>query len=61
MSGLLLAIDFEKAFHSFNWNFLLKALNNVNFSSNFINLVKLMYNNIESTVLIMGILEIILN
>ncbi len=51
ISGLLMANDFEKAFDSLNWNFLLKPLNHFNFGSSFINLVKLMYNNIESTVL----------
>ncbi len=47
----LLAINFEKAFDSLNWNFLLKALEHVNFGPNFIIYVKLMYNNIESAVL----------
>ncbi len=51
ISGLLLAIDFEKAFDSLNWNFSLKTLSHVTFSSVFINILKLMYNNIESTVL----------
>ncbi len=57
MSGLLLGIDFEKAFYSLNWNFILKPLNHVNFGPSFINLVKLLYNNIESTVLNNGITE----
>ncbi len=47
----LLAIDFEKAFNSLNWIFLFKTLKHVNFAPNFINYVKLMYNNIESAVL----------
>ncbi len=47
----LLAIDFEKALDSLNWNILLKILKYVKFSPNFISYVKLMYNNIESAVL----------
>ncbi len=48
---MILAIDFEKAFDSLNWNFLLKTVDHVHFSLNFINHVKMMYNNIESAVL----------
>ncbi len=50
-SGILLSIDFEKAFDSFNWKFLFKTLEHVNFRKTFISYVKTMYNNIESTVL----------
>ena len=31
MDGLLLLVDFEKAFDSIEWNFLQKALNSFNF------------------------------
>jgi hypothetical protein len=51
LPGILLSIDFEKAFDSLNWNFLFKTLKHVNFGDNFINYVKTMYNNIQSTVL----------
>ncbi len=51
---MLLAIDYEKAFDSLNWNFLLKTLKHVNFGPNFISYVKLMYNNIESAMLYNG-------
>ncbi len=50
LPGILLSIDFEKAFNSFNWNFLFKTLEHVNFEKNFVRYVKTMYNNIESTV-----------
>ncbi len=51
LPGILLSVDFEKAFYSLNWNFLYKTLKKVNFGKNLINYVKTMYNGIESTVL----------
>ncbi len=51
LPGILLSVDFEKAFDSLNWNFLYKTLKKVHFGKNFINYVKTMYNGIESTVL----------
>ncbi len=48
---LLLCIDFEKAFDSLNWEFLIKVLKHVNFGEDIIDLIKMMYNNIESTVI----------
>jgi hypothetical protein len=51
LPGVLLSIDFEKAFDSLNWNFLFKTLKHVNFGETFIGYVKTMYNNTESTVL----------
>jgi exonuclease III len=51
LPGILLSIDFEKAFDSLNWNFLYKTLFHLNFGHNFVNYVKTMYNNIESSVL----------
>ena len=38
--GLLLFIDFEKAFDSVSWNFLYKVLNVFNFGPGVIDLVK---------------------
>jgi exonuclease III len=49
--GMLLSIDFEKAFDSLNWNFLFQTLHHVNFGSSFVKYVKTMYTNIESTVI----------
>ncbi len=51
LPGILLSIDFEKAFDSLNWNILYKTLAHMNFGDNFIGYVKTMYNNIESTIL----------
>ena len=51
LSGLLLAIDFEKAFDSLDWNFLTKALSAFNFGSSFIKWVNTFYSNIQSCVM----------
>ncbi len=47
---LFLSIDFEKAFDSFNWNFLLKVLKHVNFEIKLIGYIK-MCDYMESTVI----------
>ena len=47
----ILAVDFEKAFDSVSWSFLWKTLKVFNIPEEFINLVKLLYNNIESCVM----------
>ena len=46
--GLLILIDFEKAFDTVEWNFLFKSLKSYNIGSEFISWVKLLYNNITS-------------
>ena len=46
--GLLLLIDFEKAFDSISWDFLLSVLKLFNFGKSIINWVKVFYNNISS-------------
>ena len=51
LPGILLSIDFEKAFDSINWNFLFNTLQHVNFGNIFINYIKTMYNDIQSTIL----------
>ncbi len=48
LPGILLSIDFEKAFDYLNWNFLFKTLKHINFGEIFINYVKNMYKDIES-------------
>ena len=50
LSGLLVAIDFEKAFDSLDWTFLNKALMAFNFEESFINWVNTFYRNIQSYV-----------
>jgi len=49
--GLLVAIDFEKAFDSLKWSFLFETLEIFNFGKNFIKWVKLFYTNITSCAL----------
>ena len=44
-------IDFEKAFDSISWDFLLSVLKFFNFGESIINWVKVFYNNISSTVI----------
>ena len=48
MSGIILTIDYEKAFDKIEWNFILKTLKYFNFGNAFINLVKLLYTDISS-------------
>ena len=43
--GILLFLDFEKAFDSVEWNFLYKTLENFNFGNNFIKWMKILYTN----------------
>ena len=49
--GIILLIDFEKAFDSLNWNFMKKALEKFNFGSTFIKWISTLYTNIQSTVI----------
>ena len=54
LPGLLLSIDFEKAFDSLNWNFMIKVLNAYGFGDCVIRWIKTFYNNIKSSVLVNG-------
>ena len=49
--GLLIFIDFQKAFHSLEWNFLLSCLEAFNFGPDFTRWVKTFYKNIQSCVI----------
>ena len=49
-NGLLLQLDFEKAFDSVEWPFLFKVLKRFNFGDDFIGWVKLCYTNIFASV-----------
>lgn len=49
--GLLLFIDFQKAFDSVEWNFLYESLKMFNFGENFLRWVKTFYNDIQSCVM----------
>ena len=49
--GLLLFVDFEKAFDSIEWSFIEKTLRHFNFGTSLVSWVKLFYTNISSCVL----------
>ena len=44
-NGILLFLDFEKAFDSVEWNFLFKTLTKFNFGENFLTWMHILYNN----------------
>ncbi len=50
LPGIILTVDYEKAFDSLNWNFMLKALELFNFGGNFTRWVSVLYNNVEAAV-----------
>ncbi len=50
LPGIILCIDFEKAFDSVNWNYLFKSFEKLNFGNIFINNIKTMYTNTEAAV-----------
>jgi len=50
IDGILLNIDFEKAFDSIDWNFILKALRHFNFPEKFLKWIKSFYTNIETSI-----------
>jgi len=51
IDGAILFLDFKKAFDTLEWDFLLQVLCKFGFKANFINWVKLLYNNICSSVI----------
>ena len=53
--GLMIFIDFEKAFDSVEWEFLLYCLKSFNFGPNFIHWVQTFYRNIQSCVINNGL------
>jgi hypothetical protein len=52
--GLLVLVDFEKAFDSLEWSFLWKAMQRFNFGESFIQWVKVFYTDIKSCILCNG-------
>ena len=50
LSGILLCIDFEKAFDSISWDYLFKSLDAFNFGEYFKTWIKILYNDISSCV-----------
>ena len=55
--GLLVLIDFEKAFDSISWKFMYKVLNYFGFGDNFITWIKILNTNIKASVLQSGFLS----
>ena len=51
ISSLMIAVDFEKAFDSVNWNLLRKTLERFNFGPSFIVWIKAFYSDIKSCVI----------
>ena len=49
--GIVLLLDFEKAFDTIKWSFILKSLQLLNFGECFIKRIEIIYTNIESTVI----------
>ena len=60
-SGLLLFIDFEKAFDSLEWDFITKALNASNFGPIVKKWISILYNGVQSAVMNGGFLTTYLN
>ena len=50
MEGMLINIDFKKAFDSVNWNFMIETLRHFNFGDSFIKWIRTFYNDITSCV-----------
>lgn len=44
LDGILLFLDFEKAFDSVEYNFMFKTLEKFRFGDKFIDMIKLLYN-----------------
>ena len=51
LSGYLLTVDFEKAFHSLNHNFLIAVLKKYGFGDDFIDWILILFNSQESCVI----------
>ena len=49
--GIILFLDFKKAFDTIEWQFMLKTLKKFGFKDNFINWVKVLYNDISSCII----------
>ena len=61
IDGLLMLIDFEKAFDSISWKFLYEVLNCLGFGPDFIKWIKLFNSNIKAAVLQSGFLSEFIN
>jgi len=54
LPGILLFIDFPKAFDTIEWNFIHKCIELYNFSPNITKWISILYNNVESGVMNAG-------
>jgi hypothetical protein len=54
LPGMLLCLDFEKAFDSLNWGFMIKVLRAFNFDESFCRWIETFYRDIKSSVLVNG-------
>ena len=52
--GLILLIDFEKAFDTVSWSLMIKTLKKFNFGKDFVKWIQVVYNNTQSTILNQG-------
>ena len=52
--GIVLLLDFEKAFDTIKWSFIIKSLQLFNFGKSFISWIQTVYKNTESTVMNFG-------
>ena len=48
LSRILLAVDFEKAFDTLNFNYLIRILHEFNFGPSFIQWLRVLYENVSS-------------
>ena len=55
--GLLMLIDFEKAYDSISWKFIYKVLTQMGFTEKFIGWIKLFNKNIETTIMQNGVMS----
>lgn len=55
--GLLMLIDFEKAFDTISWSFISKALDLFNFGPSFENWIKTFHNGIKACVIQNGVIS----
>ena len=51
LPGILLTVDFQKAFDTLEWRFISKALETFKFGPSFINLINMFYNDISSCII----------
>ena len=54
LDGLILLVDFEKAFDSISWEYIAECLKHLNFGNNFINWIKMFQNGARSSILLNG-------